>query len=197
MHIALDFESCFLGGSRPDIQFAQATPLLDICRICNIADPQLVKRYLQEHSSLFYTKLRYDPNKGKHVLTYYAAYHLCKFFFAGQSQHLYSASWIIGNCWETLECALRMRLKRDYLAKSMKLTSNLNKFFTPQQGCQLSSASLMLSADTIKNGSDSNRLLHFLKFLSRIPWLDILFDCKTGRMPSQAISHWVCEALVS
>ena len=182
MHIALNFD--------PGPQ-----TLLDICRVCNIADPQFVKRYLQEHSSLVYTKVKHHG--AKCILTYYAPYQLHNFFFDSErSQHLYPAPWIIGKCWNALECALGMRLKSDYQS-SVGLAFSLKKFFTPKQGCQVSSASLMLSAETIKNGPDSNSLLGFLKFLSRIPWLDICFDHNSGEICTQAIAQWVCVALVS
>ena len=203
MHIALDFELFFLGTStRPfTVDLVKPKTLLEICRVCNIADPQFVKKYLWEHSSLFHTKFMYDTHKQKYALTYHAAYQLHKFFFdPGRSQHLYSASWIIGKCWENLEYALGMRLKSDCQCSncgSLELAPNLNRFFTPEQGCQLSSTSLMLSAETIKNGSESNRLLHFLKFLSKIFWLDICFDNNSSEICTQAIAQWVCVALVS
>lgn len=184
MHIALNFSSD-----------ADAKTLLDICRVCNIADPHLVKRYLQGHSFLVYTKVKYD--EAKCILTYHAPPHLHSFFLnPGRSRHLYSAPWILRKCWDGLECALGMRLKNDALF-AVKFAFSFDKFFLPGRGCQISSASLMLSTETIKNGSDSESLLGFLKLLSRIPWLDICFDCDLGEICTQSIARWVCVALVS
>jgi hypothetical protein len=136
----------------------------------------------------------------KLILTYYASHQLRNFFFDPQrSRHLYSVPWIIGKCWDALECALEMQINNESHGPLFSLNTafGLEKFFLPKQGCQISSASLMLAAETIKNGSDSNRLLGFLKFLSRIRWLDISFHGESGETCTQAIAQWVCIALVS
>jgi len=57
--------------------------------------------------------------------------------------------------------------------------------------------SLMLSAESIRNGSDSDSLLGFLKHLSRIPWLDICFSSDSSALWTHAVANWVCKSLVS
>jgi hypothetical protein len=61
----------------------------EICRICNIPDSHLVKRFLQEQSFLFHT---WHAQHGKKlVFTYSAPLQLRNFFFdPGRSRHLYS-----------------------------------------------------------------------------------------------------------
>ena len=55
----------------------------------------------------------------------------------------------------------------------------------------------MLSAESIGNGSESDSLLGFLNFLSRIPWLDVWFSGDSSPLWTPAIAKWVCESLVS
>jgi len=182
MRIILDFESCF------SEEVAPPRTLLEICRICNISDSRLVKRFLQEQSFLFPT--RYIRNGTKLVLAYTAPHQLRNFFFdPGRSRHLYSAPWVIGICWEAVECATT--------EISLQLAYGLCHFFMPMKDRQFSRASLMLSAESIRNGSDSDILLGFLKFLSRIPWLDICFSHHWNKIWTSAIANWVCKALVS
>ena len=135
-------------------EVAEPRTLSAICRICNIPDSHLVKRFLQEQSFLFYT--RYTPLGTKPILTYCAPLQLCNFFFdPGRSRHLYSASWIIGKCWEAVECAINSQSEfpntRDPVLP-FQLASGLCHFFSPKKDYQCSRASLMLSAESIGNG---------------------------------------------
>jgi hypothetical protein len=165
--------------------------------MCNIPDSHLVKRFLQEQSFLFHTW--YLQIGTKLVLTYSAPLQLCNFFFdPGRSQHLYSVSWIIGKCWEAVECVMELQLNRRDSVLSLQIASGLCLFFEPQKYCQFSRASLILGAESIRNGSDTDSLLAFLKFLSRIPWPDICFSSHSnGLRWAQAIAKWVCKSLVS
>ena len=179
--ISLDFEP----------KLSEGKTLLDIGEVCNIADPQLVKRCLQEYSCLFYIKTKRDG--AKCILTYHAPNELRNFFFdPGRSRHLYSAPWIIEKCWDNLQCALGMQLKFNHYCFDI---FDISEFFVPSQGRQIPSATLMIS-QSIKNGSDMDALLWFLKFLSRIRWLDC-FGSPIDRTFTKAIAQWVCTALVS
>ena len=165
--------------------------------MCNIPDSHLVKRFLQEQSFLFHTW--YIQIGTKLVLTYSAPLQLCNFFFdPGRSQHLYSVPWIIGKCWEAIECVIKLQLNRRDSVLSLQIASGLCLFFEPQKDCRFSRASLMLGAESIRNGSDTDSLLGFLKFLSRIPWPDICFSSHSnGLRWTHAILKWVCKSLVS
>jgi len=192
MCITLDFKSC-----RFTDEVAKPRTLSEICRICNIPDSHLVKRFLQERSFLLHTW--YTQDVTKLVLTYSAPLQLRNFFFdPGRSRHLYSAPWVIERCWEAVQGVIKSQsnLVGDPVL-SFQFAFGLCHFFTPKKDCQFSSASLMLSAESIRNGSDSDSLLGFLKFLSRIPWLDICFNGHLNGLWTPAIANWVCKSLVS
>jgi hypothetical protein len=176
MHIALDFSI--------------SQTLLEISRTCNIPNAQVVKSFLQEHSFLFHMQRSDEEDE---VLAYSAPFQLRNFFWdPGRSRHLYSMPWIIDKCWEAIERALEMRHFGWY-------TAALFYFFSPKQDCQISGASRLLFAESIRNGLDDVNLLRFLGFLCRIPWVDTWFsgDQSGSEACTLAIAHWVCEALVS
>jgi hypothetical protein len=186
MQIALTFASYHFKD-----ELSEPRSLSGICRICNIPDSHLVKRFLQEHSFLFHTW--HAQHEKKLVFTYSAPRQLHNFFFdPGRSRHLYSAPLIIGKCWETVEQASTSQDSQ--LHRSVY---GLHHFFIAKEGCQFSRASHMLSAESIRNGSDSDSLLAFLKFLSRIPWLDIWYSNHWNTIWICAIANWVCKSLVS
>ena len=147
---------------------------------------------------MFHTQ--YKENGKTLVRAYSSPLQLRSFFFdPGRSRRLYSLPCIIGKLWEGVEVVLGEQLKDGI--RSYKFISGLRNFFTPKEDCQFSSASLMLSAASIGNRSDSDSLLGFLAFLSRIPWLDIWFTKPNGRPADSefcatAIAQWVCIALV-
>jgi hypothetical protein len=122
------------------------------------------------------------------------------FFHPGRSRHLYSVPCIIEQLWKGVRVVLEKQLKGDIWSSHIwRLISGLHNFFTPKEDCQISSASLMLSAASIGNRSDSDSLLGFLAFLSRIPWLDIWFTAgrsADSEFCATAIAQWVCIALV-
>jgi hypothetical protein len=181
MHIALDFDD-------------SPKTFLEISRTCNISNPQLVKSFLQKHSFLFH--IQGHNEEGDMVLVYSAPFQLRNFFLdPGRSRHLYSVPWIIGKCWEAIECALETRSFRWY-------TATLWHFFSPSQDCQISGASHMLFAESIRNGLDDVNLLPFLGFLCKIPWVDTWFidesdDQSESEVCTLAIAQWVCKTLVS
>jgi len=168
--------------------------LLEISRIHNIQNLPFVKSFVREHSFLFQMRIRRGYRK-KAVLGYSAPLHLRKFFFdPGRSRHLYSIPWIIGKCWEAVKCALQVQISPTY--HSLGSAFGLQGFFIPNQDCQIPGASLMLSAESIKNGPDDNNLLRFLESLCRIPWHTCL-DSSEGAECTLAIAQWVCKTLVS
>ena len=194
MHITLNFKSHLDEGG-----VAEPGTLLEMCRICNVPDPQLVKRFLQEKSFLFHAQ--YKKNGKRLVRAFSAPLQLRNFFFdPGRSRRLYSVPCIIGKLWEGVGVVLGKQLKGDIWSSHFwRLISGLRNFFTPKEDCQISSASLMLSAASIGNRSDSDSLLGFLAFLSKIPWLDIWFTAgrsADSEFCATAIAQWVCIALV-
>jgi len=190
MQITPDFQSYFFEND-----IVQPRTLSDICRICNIPGSHLVKRFLQDQSFLFHTQ--YAEHETKLVLTYSIPVQLRNFFFdPGRSQQLYCVPWIIGKCWEAIECAIKSQPDSGHSVLSSRIACGLCHFFTPKKNCQFSRASLMLSA-ALSNGSDSDSVLGFLKSLSRIPWLDICFSNPSNALWTCAIANWVCKSLVS
>jgi hypothetical protein len=194
MRISLDFQSCRLMD-----EVAMPRNLSQTCGICKIPYPHLVKRFLQEQSFLFHT---WYTQFGE--ITYSAPLQLRNFFFdPSRSQDLYSAPWIIQKCWEAViikshwDLELLNRTGALQHVSSFHIHYGLYHFFTPQKYCQISRASLMLSTESIRNGSNSDSLLGFLKYLSRIPWLDICFSSNLNALWTCAIANWVCKSLVS
>jgi len=185
MHIALDF--------------CGPKTLTEISMNYNISNPQLVKSFLQEHSFLFrLTILNIMSKEGslfRHAATLAvsAPFQLRNFFFdPGRSRHLYSIPWIIDKCWEAVKCSLRV----PPTYHSSESAFGLRNFFIPNQDCQISGASLMLSAESIRNGPDDDNLLRFLGSLYRIPW-DTCFSSYESYVCTLAIARWVCKTLVS
>ena len=185
MHMALDFKTEeFNGGTR-------AKTLLDISGSCNIPNPQVVKRFLQEHHFLFHTRAEFHGG-GVLTLIYSAPSQLRNFFFdPGRCRHLYSIPRIIDNCLEAIKDVLEMR---GVSYSTFPFSIGLQGFFLPNQHCQFSCANLMLS-ESIINGSNNTHLLRFLGFLHRMPWYNC-FRSESARC-TLAICEWVCKALVS
>lgn len=163
-----------------------------ISRIYNISNLQLVKSFLQEHSFLFNIWMSDDQHSR---LCYSAPVQLCNFFFdPGRCRHLYSMPWIIRKCWEAVKYYCDKQRQFPWIRSPFAL----RKFFTGSQGGQIPGASLMFSA-SIGNRPNENYLLDFLRFLSRIPWLDtnISFEEHNQDFFPLAIAQGVCRALVS
>jgi hypothetical protein len=166
--------------------------LLEITRTFNVSNSQLVKSFLQEHPFLF--RIQGHNKKRNMILVYSASSPLRNFFLdPGRSRHLYPMPWIIDKCWEAIECALKMR----HPSHSSWTLSRLQYFFAgpASQDCQISGASLMLLAASIRNGLDDDNLLCFLGFLSRIPW-DSCFSDYQSEACTLAIAQCVCKTLV-
>jgi hypothetical protein len=178
MHIALDFSI--------------SQTFLEISRTCNIPNPQLVKSFLQEHSFLFHMQRSDD---GEEVLVYSAPFQLRSFFLdPGRSRHLYSMPWIIDKCWEAVKYALQVQIPLTH--NSIGFFFGLQNFFAPNQDRQVSGASLMLFAESIRGELDNDNLLRFLGFLCRMPW-HTCFNSEESEACTLAIAQWVCEGLVS
>ena len=168
--------------------------LLEISRIYNIPNLPFLKSFVREHSFLFQLRIRRRYSE-KAVIRYSAPFQLRNFFFdPGRSRHLYSVPWIIGKSWEAVKCAFQVQIPPTY--HSLGSAFGLQGFFKLNQYCQISGASLMLSAESIRNGPDDNNLLRFLESLCRIPWHTCL-DSSKGANCTLAIAQWVCKTLVS
>jgi len=179
MHIALDF-------CGPKI-------LTEISMHYNNSNPQLVKSFLQKHSFLFRLTMILVTRPLYGCIAVSAPFQLRNFFFdPGRSRHLYSIPWIINKCWEAVKCSLRV----PPTCHAFEPAFGLRNFFIPNQDCQISGASLMLSAESIRNGPDDDNLLRFLGSLYRIPW-DTCFSSYESYVCTLAIAQWVCKTLVS
>lgn len=186
MHMALDFETQeFDGETQP------RTPL-EISRICKILNLEFVKRFLQKHSFLFHTRCKFQRDEVG-ILMYSIPLQLRNFFFdPGRCRHLYSMTWIIGNCWEAIKYVLEMEP-----TSHSTFAVGLQDFFIPKRHYELefSGASFMLS-ESIRNGCNDDNLLRFLEFLCRVPW-DTCFRSDVRQICTLAIAQWVSKALVS
>ena len=181
-----------------------ATPSLrEIGDICNIPDRQLLKRFVEEHAFLIHTR----PKKveDKHVSGYYVPRWLRGFFFdPNRFRYSYPASWIITKCFEhSIE---------EYLPSGSHFYPLLPFFVPARLGFEnmsfgdivargiavdgISDASRFL--EHVRNGSNRNDLLRFLRNLSEIHWLDIYTGRHLGhKYLANDIVHWVCTTLVS
>jgi hypothetical protein len=191
MHMAVDFEAkefeLFCNGGS-----SQKT-LLEISTICKIPNPQLVKKFLQDHSFLLHTRAYFHRDRVP-VLTYCVPSQLRNFFFdPGRCRHLYSMPRIIGKCWEAIKDVFEVKPT----SNSTFFARGLREFFisSHHRDCQMSGASLMLS-ENLRNRSGDDNLLRFLGLLCKMPW-DTCFDSKELRVCTLPIAQWVCETLVS
>jgi hypothetical protein len=154
--------------------------------ICDIPDQQLLKRFAEEH----FLKVIYTQQKFKHVLAYYVPRGLREFFLDPvRSRCFYPNSWIIDRCQWAMKAAASQ------LESNVHFHSNfLINFFRPQAAVVISPASRLL--EHVRNGSDNNDLLLFLRYLSEIHWLDFCTRSWGGRRVAIGIVHWVCTTLV-
>jgi hypothetical protein len=121
----------------------------------------------------------------KHLLVYCVPYWLRDFFFdPHRSRSFYSTSWVINKCQQAM---------KGLIGKSNKKIYSSFPFFMPTEYGEISYASRLL--EHVRNGADSNDLLLFLRYLSKIDWLDI-YKCRTKRQLTNEIAHWVCITLV-
>jgi len=194
MHIMLDFEFEFLPHAGPSWG-PEPKSLLKICRTYNIPDLQLVKRFLLEHSFLFYIQHK----KGEKVFPIYCgSCELRNFFFdPGRSQDLYPLSWITSKCQKAIEYALGLKKMYSFWTGilSEPFAYGLQNFFTPNEEYQISNAKHMLHMKSNRNMPDINNLLHFLRFLGKISWQDIFLCSTESQICSLAIAQWVSTAM--
>ena len=166
----------------------------EIVNICNLSDRWVLKRFADENSHLIHIGYTRDErgvkgpdqiNQGKVVLGYYVSRWLRGFFFdPNRSQSLYSTSWVFSKCQKAIEGVIV--LNSGYYS--------LFPFFDKSENYgEIPGASHL----HIRNGSDKNELLHFLRYLSEIPWLDIYSRGSWGqRINADAILQWVHTTLV-
>ena len=163
-------------------------------KICNTPDRQRSRRFVDEHSYLIRIPIKVED---KYFLGYCVPIWMCDFFLnPNRSRHLYSTSLVIDKCQKAIK-SLILDPKPNY-----HKTNGLVCFFKPTLtlsgeipiGSIANATHLLKSA---RNGSDSNELLLFLKYLSEIHWFDIYNRGWRQRRLSIRIVHWVCTTLVS
>jgi hypothetical protein len=201
MHLALEMgelgSSFHLSGDPKPIGTVLKSPQ-EIVNICNLPDRWVLKRLLDEISHFIHIGYRRDQrgqsiqniqrfkDQSKLVLGYYVPRWLRGFFFdPNRSQSLYSTSWVLGKCQQAIEGLIK--LNSDYYYSLFPL------FDKSENYGEIPGASLF----HMRNGSDRNELLHFLRYLSEIQWLDIYSRGNWGqRYNTGAILHWVHTTLV-
>ena len=161
----------------------------EIINICNLPDKWVLKRFVDENSHLIHIGYKRDQRveEGKPVLGYYVPHWLRGFFFdPNRSQSLYSTSWVLDKCQQAIEGLIV--LNNGYYS--------LFSFFNKSENYGEIPGASHLHV-TLRNGSDRNKLLHFLRYLSGIHWLDIYSRGNWGqRYNTDAILHWVHTTLV-
>jgi hypothetical protein len=200
MHLALEMgelgPSLWLYGVPKPTGTVLKTPQ-EIVNICNLSDSWVLKRFADENSHLIHIGYSSDKRfqvkdprqlrQGKIILGYYVPRWLRGFFFdPNRSQSLYSISWIFSKSKKAIE---------EVIVLNSGYYSLFSFFDKSQNYGEISGASHL----HIRNGSDRNlnELLHFLRYLSEIPWLDIYSRGSWGqRHNTNAILHWVHTTLV-
>ena len=157
----------------------------------NTPDRQRLRKFVQEHSSLINTHHTMADDRlsvagHRHVLRYSISRWLCDFAFdPNRSRNLYSTSLVTSECQRAIGA---------FIAKnSVFWPHQLNQFFV--QDDEVSDASRLL--EHAKDGSDRNDLLLFLRYLSKIHWLDIYPRGWNEGHFTHGIVQWVCTTLVS
>jgi len=157
--------------------------LREIGNFCNILDQQHLKKFIDEYSYLIHTQ--HKKIKDRHVLGYYVPHWLCDFFFDPyRSQSLYSTSWVIDQCQQAIE---------GFIRPNSVSYSPLHFFMQPDG--EISDATRLV--EHVREGYNSNALLHFLEYLSKIHWLDIYSRGWHQRGLTHGIIHWMCITFVS
>jgi hypothetical protein len=176
--------------------------LQEIAEICDILDRQLLKRFVEEHTSLIYARPQMVEG-GKHVSAYYVPRWLRGFFFdPNRSRYFYSTSWIISKCFHAIEEYLQSN--SDFDESDTRLP-----FFVPTKYREMSFGDIVVLniavngisdasrfLEHVRNGSDRNHLLRFLGNLSEIHWLDIYTSDDARKELANEIVHWLCTTLV-
>jgi len=148
----------------------------------NTLDRQHLRKFVDEHLPLILHR-RHTKHKNKHLLGYSVSHWLCNFTFdPNRSRSLYSTSLVTRVCQRAID---------GFIEKNSGF--NPKEFFV--QYDEISDASRLL--EHAKNGPDSDDLLLFLQYLSKIQWLNIYTQDWEGRFLTYAIIQWVCTTLVS
>ena len=167
-----------------------SSSLREIGNTCNTLDQQCLSRFVDEHSYLIRIPLKVAD---KYVLQYYVPIWIRVFFLnPNRSQHLYSTSLVIDECRKAIESLILDP------HPTLHKTKNLACFFTPMPTpsgeIPVANATRLLESAT--KGSDTNELLLFLEYLSKIDWFDIYNRGRSRRHFINRIVHWVCTTLV-
>ena len=152
----------------------------EIVRICNLPDRSLLGRFMDENSHLIYIGAGLKGKGKKLVLTYYLHHWLHGFFDLNHSQSLYLSSLVITKCQWAIE---RFIEPKGFYMLSSFFQSKLNF----GHGGEIPTASHLL--EHVKNVSDRNELLLFLKYLSKVHWLDIYNRGQDQRCVTNGILH--------
>ena len=153
--------------------------LKEIGNIYPTLDQRLLRRFVEQHSYLIHITHKMVNNK--HLLAFRVPSHLCNFFFdPDRCRSIYSPSWVLDKC--------QQAIKR-FIGESGRIHDPSTPLFFTQTKF---SSSLL---EHVRNETDSNDLLLFLGYLSRIDWLNI-YKYWAKRQLTHAIAHWVCTTLV-
>ena len=179
MHLAMEMEESRMPKS-----------LRKIGNICNIPDKRLLRTFIDENFYLFH--IQHKRVKDKLVLAYCTPRWLRDFFFdPNRSRSFYSASWIIEMCQAAVKSVFASNHDIHYMT--------LIPFFTPTiygdiAIGKIADATRLL--ESIRNGSNSNKLLDFLGYMSQICWLDVNFGDVIQKSLAIEIVQWLCLTLV-
>jgi len=153
----------------------------EIETITHMPDQQHLKRFVNEHSILIHTQHTNDDDRP--LLEHSIPRWLYDFTFdPNRSRSLYSTSLVTSKCQQAIEA---------FVAGDSDSCPLL--FFL--QYDEISNASRLL--EHAKSGSDSDDLLLFLRYLSKIHWLDMYTRGGEERALTNEITQWVCTTLVS
>jgi len=157
--------------------------LREIETITNAPDQQHLRMFVND-STLIH--IQYLNVNNKYLLMYSISHWLWDFTFdPNRSQSLYSTFLVIRVCHQVIEA---------FIAKNGDFC-RADRFFMQYDELGDSNASRLL--EHAKNGSDSNDLLLFLQYLSKIHWLNIYTRGWQERCLAHAILQWVCKTLIS
>ena len=163
--------------------FLEPKSLWEIEITTNTLDRQRLRRFVKEHPILIHTQHTNVDNK--YFLGFYISHWLCDFIFdPSRSQSLYSTSLVTSKCRQAIEV---------FIAQNSSFYPE--EFFVRRDGREISDASRLL--EHAKNGSDSDDLLLFLQYLSKIYWRYFYTRGFQERLLTHRIIQWVCMTLVS
>ena len=158
----------------------------EIETITHMPDQQHLKRFVNEHSILIHTQHTNDDDRP--LLEHSIPRWLYDFTFdPNRSRSLYSTSLVTSKCQQAIEA---------FFAGKNDFCRLHDHFFSQYSYDEVSDASHLLEHSKTY-GSDSGDLLLFLRYLSKIHWLDIYTRGVMESELTNEITRWVCKTLVS